>query len=216
MHLLCDPPLQYENVDPIGISIRNMWFQGTIREKSRLVTAGPGLCYFEGLLWTLSDQFGHSARAVMGRDQSLIGFSVRVWNNSKQHPLTLMRVPESPIFHIGLTIGKSTYWSPKKPARPQKPQEWTLQPREKQEVFVPVREILPEGFDPKESTECLFTVEVDVYPKGETKDGRSDVESPYPHVSGFAVSLTREGLAMNPKEALEEAEKNKPSLFKGK
>lgn len=61
--------------------------------------------------------------------------------------------------------------------------------------------------------ECSFNVSVNVMPKG-TKIG---FESPFPSPAcHFKAVVTKAGLALDPKEALKEAEKNTPDLFKKK
>ncbi len=221
MKLMFDPPLTHEGAEPIGISIRNI---NPILGNHNTKTDAPAdrkFCTFEGLIWTLTDQFGYSARAILGPDQSLIGFSFRVWNNSKKHPLVLMRRPDTPLFITTVAIDNIDSSQRAKAASTvrqgdAKPVEWTLKPREKEEAFVSLREFLPEGSEAKDQIQCHFGIQVNVSPKNDLKPDRVYYESPFPDISGIAALITKQGLALNPAEALKEAEKHTPALFQGK
>lgn len=223
IHLMCDPPLTYAGAEPIGFCIQNISSAVGKAKDEDPKQAAPKACSFEGLIWILVDQFGYSARVLIGPDGSLLGFSFRVWNNSKNHPLTLMREPGAALLRTDFSLEE-----PKSPDGSQKPpfrrsfggskrenlnEEWTLKPREKKETFMPIRDFLPKDFDPKDGVECNFNVSVNVIPKGTPLM----IESPFPSPTfPFKALVTKGGLAMDPKEAMKEAEKNTPDIFKRK
>lgn len=210
VHLLGHPTHPALGIEPIAISLENRNPRiGKVGAKA----ANPNpeaLCSFEGLIWTLRDQFGYAARMVLGSDQSLIGFSFRVWNNSMNPPLILVRQTGGPLFGISISIDEMRWSVPKSAGICE---EWTLKPREKEDVFVPLRDLLPEGFDPKNSVRCYFSVEVNAVPKI-PKSNFGRIESPFPHVSGMPALISKAGLAIDPKEALKEAEKDASEHFK--
>ena len=216
VHLLFDPPLTYEGVEPIGLWIQNIRPSFGNDVDSPPKQPAPTHPYFEGLIWTLMDQFGYSARVVIGQDQSLIGFAFCVWNNSKNHPLTLMRRIGAPLFLINISIDGKDMPAQKRAfpegnVKRDESKEWTLKPREKSEIFVPLRDLLPEGFDPKDGKKCTFNVHVNVVPKGTPVM----FESPFPSpIFPFTILVTKIGLTMDPKAALKEAATNTPDLFK--
>lgn len=223
IHLLCDPPLTYAGAEAIGFCIENTSAAVGKAKEEDSKPAAPQACSFEGLIWTLVDQFGYSARVLIGPDGSLLGFSFRVWNNSKNHPLTLMREPGAALLRTDFTIHmpKSPDGSQKAPLRKSfggskresLKEEWTLKPREKKETFLPIRDFLPKDFDPKDGVECNFNVDVNVIPKGTPPM----MESPFPSPTfRFKALLTKAGLAMEAKAALKEAETNTPDIMNKK
>ncbi len=104
IHLLCDPPLTYAGAEPIGFCMENISMAVGKAKDENPAPAAPKACSFEGLIWTLIDQFGYSARVLIGPDGSLLGFSFRVWNNSREHPLTLLREPGAALLRTDFSI----------------------------------------------------------------------------------------------------------------
>ena len=191
--------------DPIGMSFRLLRshlppLNGEVEIK------GPSLCAFDGIGWTLRENFGYSGKLLLGPDRSLIGISFRVWNNALETPLVLMRHAGAPPFEIEIECGGKVVARTKPEKANPRPSEserveWILPPRGKEEFFVPVRDLLPADFDPEKGKKCYLSAGVAVHPKGTPHMSHN----PFPLFDTPELMLTKTGLAMDLKEALEHA-----------
>jgi hypothetical protein len=81
--------------------------------------------------------------------------------------------------------------------------EWVLAPRAKEEIFLPMRDLVREDFDPKSGKFCQLFIHLSALPK----DTPAGVEGLYPDYQFVPVMVTRTSLAVDPQEALKEATK---------
>lgn len=202
-----EPPLRYEGAEPVGVVFDNISTAvGRAKDQPQtLKPTSPRRCCFEGLIWVLRDQFGYSAGAVIGPDGSLVGFCTRVWNNSKTNPLILVRQPGTPLFVIEISVEGvklNTFGKKRIAEGGQKDHEWKLQGRESAEIFSPLQDFLPKDFDPKQGKMCQFNLTINVFPKDMTRSFEPALPSP---VFPFKAWITKDGLAMDPRQAFKQA-----------
>lgn len=217
MSLMYDPLLSDTDKVPIGVFIETLKYQIGRAKDEGARSLPKKFCAFEGLIWVLVDQFGYSARALVGRDQSLLGFSFRVWNNSRTHPLTFTQHENQPLFLANSYFDDDeTSNRPKDAAGKEvdlgKEFEWTLKPRESKVVFVSIHSLLPKGFRPDAANNIYFSV----YPTMHRKHVPRSMEPQFPGLSGFAARISAEGVAMDSEKAIKEAEGNTPDPTKEK
>ena len=170
--------------------------------------AGPWPFVFLGAGWTLRDNLGYAARLVLGPDRGVVGISFRVWNNSATAPLVLRRFPAEPLCTIEIRCvdGEQVQRKPKEdPGRwdAKKIVEWVLAPRAKEEIFLPIRDLIRRDFDPKSGKFCQLFIRLSAFPK----DTPVGAEGFYPDYQFVPVMVTRTSLAVDPQDALKEATK---------
>jgi len=189
---------------PIGVSFKTT----ALFLKSAPETVGPWPCSFRGVGWALCENFGYSARFVLGPDRGLVGISLRVWNNSRTSPLVLIKSPGSLPFFYEI----SQVDGPDFPRRnqggyldlykPKEMEEWTLPPRAREYFFMPIRDLLPPDFSPVKGAEYLLQIYINTVPKG-TVPRHSSI---YPMFNGLWATITETSLSIDPQAALKEAQ----------
>jgi len=176
--------------------------------KSSPEPLGPWPCSFQGVGWVLSDAFGYSARFVLGPDGGLVGISFRVWNNSLNTPLVLIRKPDALPFSCtiaqtdGADIRLRNLGGFIDLDRAKEMEEWPLPPRAHAYFFVPIRDILPHGFSPAKGVGYFLEVSPNVLPKGTVRR----LHGIYPSFNSLWATITEFSLSIDPHAALKEAQ----------
>jgi hypothetical protein len=188
---------------PIGVVIK----RADHFPRSSPEPLGPWPCSFQGVGWALCEAFGYSARFVLGPDGGVVGVSFRVWNNSQSAQLVLKRKPGALPFYCTISqldapgIRLRDLGGFVNLDRPAEMEEWILPPRGRENVFVPIRDILPAGFVPVKGGQYFVEISPNVFPKGTVRRGHSI----YPRFNAIWASFTETSLSIDPNIALREA-----------
>lgn len=205
---------------PVGVFYSILSSEDLVADDSptRHEPYGPWRCQFMGVGWVLTGDVGYSAKFLLGPDRSLLGISFRVWNNSMSHPLVLLKRSGSlPFYCLVNRDGKLEDVPIRNPTpmidwqHPEECVEWNLPPRQMEEVFVPIRNLLPEGFLPTGSGKVVVGLDLNVVRKSTDYNAReplpdSSTGNTTPSFLGVWMRVTDASFSIDLKEALKQAQ----------